>query len=1202
MKSKYFLFLILSLISFTSKAEILTKESQTVYEIENFNSFDTGEKELAIGNKYIEYNDSEYLCFKYLIDENPNNIDLYSLQSFSNLECNFQDKNGFSYNIKLDSNYVLFENTLLNRKKTILNYIIVKDSGEIDLEETEQAMKALSNIIKNSFNGNIDIDFLNIGNININSKSLFGTDYNNYMTQNYKMLKKMSDIVKADFFILITEDFSWTGLFGKTFGFGPPIEGVLAPSRGVMITDYAKSKDELAMTIHHELGHTFGLFHDLGTNSNDDGVVEEKIVYDPRQIMLNGKGLKNPLKGEYTIMAYPNVEESSSANKRIYYKDGYSNRFSNGELGFENNRISNDIKDFSSIGDEKYDLFSSSWTEMDDPKTISNENNKYFNKGANSVEALNVSLSLWADAINREIQSYYNKGSDSNDHIFMYKNKLYDGEVIGLANKGSDYYYMFSGEFDIDLNNGDKKVYIPSTNNSKISENIYTINNFNFPINKNVNNEEIDSIFINESLKNDYEKNTYLEKVYSDNKIIGLVINFPNNETSLNISFDEESYTELDVEIEFSDIDGEWSSNKNIHGSDFLDLDGGINNEKLYKINIKVINDYYGGKDIDIFVGNENVNNFYGYDGDDILGSLSGKQWLGKDPAEIGSFGDYFVGGKGDDIIYGTRYGDSYEYTFGDGNDTIEDVGSIILESNNEFKETVLDKLYLKGLNYNKDPSLSDVVISRNGYDVLLNISKLNENGFLIEETITIKNMLSKRLYNDVYYYKNAIEMIYFDNGSLNLEDIIKAALTYYGDDGDNEAKGLSNYNNTFYGYKGKDEFISVGGNNTFYGGPDNDILCQYGTGTSTYYGGSGVDRLGGSIKSGYCYVYISNKLNQTLPLDQDRGQHFYGGKDNDLLYGTKFGDYYYYNLGDGKDTIFEDNPNKTGLTESEQAFAKDKIIFGEGITPEMVKISRASNFETVYLEFDENNHVRIRSAYTEYYQIEEVIFKNGTVWTADYIMEQGLIYNGDDNDNVYIGLINHNNKLYGKGGDDTLLSVSGDNLFDGGKDKDKLCLFNKGVSVFYGGDGDDKIGGTSSYKVCNFAVNKINNDIELDQDLGQKYYGGKDNDDIYGTKFGDYYYYNLGDGTDTIYENAPRVNEFTNDKIIFTGISLSDLDFLKTDNNLEVYINNSLAIVITNFYSGENYQIEEFIVGTSKYDYEYAYNKGLENRNSLDN
>ena len=591
---------------------------------------------------------------------------------------------------------------------------------------------------------------------------------------------------------------------------------------------------------------------------------------------------------------------------------------------------------------------------------------------------------------------------------------------------------------------------------------------------------------------------------------------------------------------------------------------------------------YHGTINDDIISGDNRANYIFGYDGNDILGSSSQTSsnfiWLGDNSGEIGFFGDTFNGGQGNDTIYGTRHGDNYVYKLGDGYDYIYEKADINMESDPNWEVYRDDFIFFEDIPYGDG---SNIEITRNGYDVIVSYTLDSNSG------IVIKNYLSKTTYNNEEYFLNAVEYIVFsDNVILNKEQIIEMALTYHGDENNNIYRGLDGYNNQFYGYEGSDQFYSSNGDNIFYGHGGGDRLFAAGNGVNYFYGGDGNDYIGGGNASqGY-----ANYINNSLPLDQDLGQKFYGGKGNDYLYGTKFGDYYYYELGDGIDTIIENSPNTN-------EFTVDKIIFGQGITPSMVKINRQSGSDNMYLEFDSSNKIFIRDFYVSSKQVEEVHFQDGTIWTSEYLMEQGLIYHGDENNNSYWGLSDYDNQFYGYEGGDSFYSSNGDNIFYGHGGNDKLFAAGNGVNYFYGGDGSDYIGaGTTSYGI----VNNLNNSLPLDQDLGQKLYGGKGNDYIYGTKFGDYYYYELGDGIDTIYENSPNINEFTIDKLYF-NFSSSMVTFIREGNYLTIFLGDidstERIIRISNFYLGSNYEIEQFIFSDTTINSSYAKQLGEDNK-----
>lgn len=962
-------------------------------------------------NESLKYTHSDYECAEIFKKEYLHYE--YTLEKSENLTCFFKKKTDGSILTKQLNNYSIINDLLENKNSIDLNVLTYYNNGKN--EKLKEGLKELRKSLEFSFPNTI-ININVVGEINSNIEYELVYD----LLDQTEIQKDILEITEADFIVFSGKELisrkracglQDARLRGRANDFGQIKNKEDFGFFAALSESSNDTTDRFSHALIHEVGHLFGLAHDVATNSftgewydcgYSENIIKDSIVEQDYSKFPFGKGIKNLKEGSASVMAYKHSEIDTNGNEiKFIEKDYFSGSFEKGGK-VDLKEITNSWKKFDGI-ETTYIKNGGNPANNVLIETRSIYDN-YLNKGINSKMALNMSIPLRISQTNRLPSTpYINMGTDQDDNIFLYNETFLGTETFVEANKGQDKYYLFSGSYDVDLSLGNKVVYIPLTNNTLNKQNIINITNYNMDMGDPLEN---DVIYLNQFSKENFTNNPILETIKVGDKVVGFNLNLLNSNTMIRISLDPNSYFSDNIGFKFISNSGEWSSDKEVYKDKFNIIDGGIIDDNLFELIITKNKNYYGDNNDNNLVGNEFENIFYGYGGDDILGSLFGEQWLGKDPAEIGVKGDYFVGGKDDDIIYGTRYGDSYEYMFEDGNDIIEDIGSLWLESDPAFKETIEDTLYLKGLNYNEDPKLSDVVITRKGDDVILKISKTNTKGELINNTITIKDMLLKKLYNGVEYYQNAIEIIIFDNRVLFLNDIIKAALTYHGDEGSNNYIGLSFYDNEMYGYGSNDRLMIL--------------------------------------------------------------QH----------------------------------------------------------------------------------------SYTE---------------------EQKLIRN--------------------------------EHIIDGGEGNDDLCIYTRygeTIGTFKGGIGDDKIGSKSGNmdRSCYFKTstsNGINYYTPLTKDLGQHFYGGKGNDTIYGTKFGDYYYYNLGDGIDTIYENAPRVNEFTNDKLIFTGISINNLDFLKTGNSLEVLINGVKAVMISNWYSSENYQIEEFIVGSSKYDHNYANNKGIENRNILD-
>lgn len=159
----------------------------------------------------------------------------------------------------------------------------------------------------------------------------------------------------------------------------------------------------------------------------------------------------------------------------------------------------------------------------------------------------------------------------------------------------------------------------------------------------------------------------------------------------------------------------------------------------------------------------------------------------------------------------------------------------------------------------------------------------------------------------------------------------------------------------------------------------------------------------------------------------------FFGGGGIDWLYGAFASDTYYFNLGDGEDWIRD--PGGT-----------DRIVFGAGITPEMLSLGLGSMLvrigtggDALHIEyFDPEDPFRTGA-------IETYEFAGGSTLTHAQLLERGFDVYGSDAGETLAGT-GITDRMYGLGGDDTLTGGGGSDLLDGGPGNDLLA----------GGEGSD--------------------------------------------------------------------------------------------------------------------------------------------------
>jgi len=466
-----------------------------------------------------------------------------------------------------------------------------------------------------------------------------------------------------------------------------------------------------------------------------------------------------------------------------------------------------------------------------------------------------------------------------------------------------------------------------------------------------------------------------------------------------------------------------------------------------------------------------------GRGGDDILVGANG-------PVSSTALGDTFIGGADNDQMTGSGSGDTYIYFRGDGHDTI-------LEQDDSFQFP--DQLQLLNIR------LSDVGFTRTGEDLRVVISGGG--------SITVKGWFRPG-------QNRRIESLTFDDASLTA-DQVTARVGIVLDDGPNNFTG-TNGADVIYGMGGTDNIsgdtssgaaddvlhggagddLLFGGRGVdiLYGGDDNDTL-DGGNGADLLFGGAGHDTLGGAYGQ---QTYDPGFYPGQGYTGELVGNTYDGGTGNDRLNGTTGADTYLFELGWGLDTLYEqDNPNLR---------VTDVISFGDGISPADIQLSRSGR-DLVFSHVNGLDKLTVKDWFgnqtSTVKQVEEVRFKDGTVWRAADLTPVGQTMLGDDNANKLEGLSGYANQLFGFGSADELYGGGYNDLLVGGTGNDYLS----------GGNGDDT------------------------------------------------YRYFSGDGYDTLYDQAGS------DRVIFENINLADAQFFRIGNDLEVFLGTGQGIRVTNHF-----------------------------------
>ena len=240
-----------------------------------------------------------------------------------------------------------------------------------------------------------------------------------------------------------------------------------------------------------------------------------------------------------------------------------------------------------------------------------------------------------------------------------------------------------------------------------------------------------------------------------------------------------------------------------------------------------------------------------------------------------------------------------------------------------------------------------------------------------------------------------------------------------------------------------------------------------------------------------------------------------------------------------------------------------DTIQFGEGISPDdiVAKVIRDSsgcvNLELSVKGTDDKITVyqHFGNSYNSYqetpdYQIEKVVFADGTTWDLKTIHDKAHNMSGTEGSDTYRVSDQSATIFRGLGGNDTIVGgIANDLLY--GDDGDDSISADSGDDLLYGDDGDDELRGGAG------------NDLLV---------GGTGNDYLRGGEGNDTYVFSKGDGEDRIFDANGLADE------VRLGHESIDVVFERVNSSLRVRMPGSLdAITIDSWYNGDAYKIETF-------------------------
>ncbi|WP_318393034.1 calcium-binding protein, partial [Enterobacter sp.] len=425
----------------------------------------------------------------------------------------------------------------------------------------------------------------------------------------------------------------------------------------------------------------------------------------------------------------------------------------------------------------------------------------------------------------------------------------------------------------------------------------------------------------------------------------------------------------------------------------------------------------FGGTGDDLLYGDDADDLLAGGEDNDTLNGDNGNDILygddGTDTLNGGSGNDWLSGGEGSDTLDSGSGSDTL--AGGTGNDAL--IGGYGSDS------------YLFGAGDGQDTinegytSTGDTDTLRFGEGLLAEnaIVKRSGDNLVIgfagsTDSITVQSYFTADKYR--------VENITFADGTVWDVSAVKAMLLT----GTEEAQTLTAYDEG-------SEIHAGGGNDTLNGVTGSDVL----------YGDAGDD------------VLDSGSGSDTLT----------GGTGNDTLKGYYGSDIYQFSAGDGQDTITE-GYTSTGDT--------DTLRFGEGLLAENAVVQRSGD-DLVISFRDSTDSVKVTDYfYSSKYQVESILFADGTVWDVAAVKQRLMDSAGTDEAQT-ITAFSEGSEIHGRGGNDTLNGVTGSD-------------------VLYGDAGDDVLDSGSGSDTLT---------------------GGTGNDTLKGYYGSDTYLFNAGDGQDTI-------------------------------------------------------------------------------------
>ena len=546
-------------------------------------------------------------------------------------------------------------------------------------------------------------------------------------------------------------------------------------------------------------------------------------------------------------------------------------------------------------------------------------------------------------------------------------------------------------------------------------------------------------------------------------------------------------------------------------------LDGGAGNDALTDTSLGT-NTLLGGSGNDTINTGSANNLLDGGSGDDLI-KLGGDQFY----SSAGNVSTV-IGGTGNDRLLMGGGTDTYLYNRGDGQDTINDLGSNYYNQATGADTIVFGAGIVAG----------DLAARRAGTHLIVTIN--DPANPAATDQITIENWYTP---SDTF----RIESFVFADGS----NISKAQMSVLG--------------NVQTGTDAADSMSDSIGDSVIYGGAGNDVITDNTAGTNTLLGGAGNDTLntgsannlldGGSgddlIKLGGDQFYSSAGNVSTV----------IGGTGNDRLLMGGGTDTYLYNRGDGQDTI-----NDFGANYYNQAVGADSIVFGAGIVAGDLAARRVGGNLIVKIN-DPGNPMATDQITVEGWfnsdtnRIENFAFADGSSISKVQMSVLGNVQTGTD-------------------AADTMSDSIGDSVINGGAGNDIITDFSAGTNTLRGGAGNDYLRGTAG---ADTLYGDTGNDSLLGGNGADTLDGGSGDDYLEGNAGNDTFVFRRGDGHDTMYVTDGTTGKV--DTLRLEGLSPDDIRLERRGNDLAFVVKDSGEwAAVAGFFAATSNQLDTLRFG----------------------